>query len=475
MNHKPGQIRPQERLRDRILSAGAWTVVSYGVDLCLKLLVNLILTRLLFPEAFGAVAASSALIAGLVLISDFGVRAVVIQSPRGDQADFLRSAWVFQLWRSIAIWIVVICLCAFISIPAIRNLFPAESVFSDRLLPLITAALGFNVVFGGFESMTLALSVRHINYRTVVIFDVVAKVLSIPVMLIWAWLAPSVWALVAGTLAGGFFRAVLSHVMVPGPSMALKWQKDHFREIVRFGRWIMVSSFATFISQQCDVILLGIMLPSTALGLYSIAKLLLGTGEGLLDRLSTSLALPIFGEVLRKDPSTLRDRYYRFRLPVELAAGLLSGALFVAGDFIVNFLYDPRYAQAGYMLQILALGTLSYPFSIIASAFTATGETHIAAAASILKAVGLILSMTVGFYAYGPLGAIGGVALHRVVPAVVIMALAHRRDWIWIWHELRIIPAFVAGLLIGKGFVLLTLASGIENIHQLFHFSSEHY
>ena len=103
---------------------------------------------------------------------------------------------------------------------------PYEIYFQRRACFLIAhcrssrAALGFNVVFNGFESMTLALSVRHINYRTVVIFDVVAKVLSIPVMLIWAWLAPSVWALVAGTLAGGFFRAVLSHVMVPGPSMA---------------------------------------------------------------------------------------------------------------------------------------------------------------------------------------------------------------------------------------------------------------
>ena len=46
------------RLRNRILNAGAWTVGSYAVELVTRLLSNLIMTRLLFPEAFGLVAAS---------------------------------------------------------------------------------------------------------------------------------------------------------------------------------------------------------------------------------------------------------------------------------------------------------------------------------------------------------------------------------------------------------------------------------
>jgi O-antigen/teichoic acid export membrane protein len=458
------------RLRDRVLSSGAWTLGSYGLDLSIKLCSNLILTRLLFPEAFGAVAAATALMAGLVLISDFGVRAVVIQSPRGNDVGFLHSAWVFQLSRGIAVWIGLVCLCVLISVPSIRGLLPTGSVFANPTLPLITVTLGFGIVLGGAESMCIPLNVRHINYRPVVVFDLISKTLSLPIMLIWAWTAPSVWALVGGSLAGAAFRTVLSHVLVPGPRMNLKWEKDHFREIVRFGRWIAVSSFASFVSQQCDVILLGIFMPGSTLGLYSIAKLLTGTGEGLLDRLNASLALPILGEVIRKDPSNLRNRYYRFRLPIDLVAGLLSGGLFVAGAFIVSFLYDSRYQQAGLMLQILALGTVSYPFSIIANAFIATGDTHIFALTSIVKAASLIASMTIGYLAFGILGAIGGVALHRLIPSLVIILLAHQRNWIGIWHELRVIPAFVAGILIGQVLVLIASGLGIHNIHQLLYF-----
>jgi O-antigen/teichoic acid export membrane protein len=288
-------------------------------------------------------------------------------------------------------------------------------------------------------------------------------------MFIWAWIAPSVWALVGGGLAASLFALVLSHAVVPGPRMGLNWEKDHLQEIVRFGRWIAVSSFGTFISQQSDVILLGILMPSSFLGLYSIAKLLVSIGEGLLEQLNGSLALPILGEVIRKDPNNVRDRYYRYRLPIEISAGLLSGGLFATGIFVVNFLYDTRYAQAGFMLQILALGTVIYPILIIRDAFIATGNTHISAALSVLQATSLIVCVLIGFFAFGALGAIGGVALHRIIPSLVTVFLARQRNWIWISRELRIIPAFVIGILVGKGIVLIAHTFGLVNVHQFFH------
>jgi O-antigen/teichoic acid export membrane protein len=460
---------PQARLRDRALKAGSWTLAGYGVQLCFKLFSNLVLTRLLFPEAFGAVAVAAALISGLVLISDFGVRVVIVQSPRGDEVAFLRSAWMFQLWRGVLLWMILVGLCALIGTPAVRNLLPTASVFAYHSFPLMTACLGFTLVLDGAQSTCIPLNARRLNYRPIVIVDLAARMLSIPVMIIWAWIAPSVWALVGGTVVASLFQLVLSHAWVPGPLMGLNWEKDHLREIVRFGRWIAVSSFATFIYQQCDLILLGILMPGSVLGLYSIAKLLVGVGEGLLERLGSTLALPIFAEIIRKNPSNLLDRYYRFRLPMELMAALLGGGLLASGNFIVNFLYDPRYAQAGLMLQILAVGTVFYPLLLIRDAFNATGDTHVFAFLSILRAVSLVVCLVIGFVAFGAPGAIGGVALHRIIPSVIIVFLARQRNWIGIWQELRIIPVFILGLLLGKAIVLIATELGVENIHQFLH------
>ena len=442
---------------------------AHGVDLCVRLLSNVILTRLLFPEVFGTVAAAWALIAGLVLISDFGIRPVIIQSPRGDETAFLQSAWVFQLVRGFAIWAILLALCVLISIPAVQGLLPAGTAFAGPLFPLVMAASGFSVALSGAESAAIPLNARRLNFRPLVTVDFVSKVVSLPIIFIWAWLSPSVWALVGGGLVASILRVILSHTIVPGPRMALRWERAHFDEIVHFGKWIAVSSFATFVSQQSDIIVLGLLVPSSSLGIYSIAKVLVGAAEGLLDRINNSLALPVLGEVIRRDSRELRDRYYRFRLPIELGATLVSGFLFTTGIFIVNFLYDPRYAQAGPMLQILSVGLAIYPFLIIRSAFAATGETHIFAGISIRQAFSLLFFVAIGFLVCGPLGGVAGVATYRVVPAVATIVIARQRRWIGVWQELRILPVFVVGVLVGKAALFVAALLGVANVHQFWH------
>ena len=240
-------------------------------------------------------------------------------------------------------------------------------------------------------------------------------------MIGWAYVYSSVWSIVAGTLLGSLLRVVLSHVMMPGPRMRFAWGKEHVKEIVTFGKWINLSSIATFAGSQSDFIILGLLLPIPVLGMYYIAKMLSDSIESLLERLNGTMTLPILGEVIRNNPENLRNRYYRFRLPIELVAAGAAGFLFAASQLIVNVLYDQRYAEAGVMLQILSFGLLIYPFQLIRSAFTAIAKTHIPAwGLGSPSAVSLVICLSLGYYIYGPLGAIAGVAINRIVPSIAM-------------------------------------------------------
>ena len=46
--------------------------------------IDLVLTRLLFPEAFGLMAIVNTMLAGLAMFSDLGLSISVVQSRRGD-------------------------------------------------------------------------------------------------------------------------------------------------------------------------------------------------------------------------------------------------------------------------------------------------------------------------------------------------------------------------------------------------------
>jgi len=458
----------QPSLRLRTIRAGFWTLGQHGFEATTRFITNLILTRLLVPEAFGEVSAALAVITGLGLISDFGVQAVIIQNARGDQDDFLRSAWVFLMWRGLLLWAVLCVICLALTIPWVHDLLPSGSVFASDLFPRLTAVLGLSLVVGEARSTAVFVNARQLNLGPIVTIDITCRIVSIVVVFAWALWAPSAWAIVASIIAGEVVRTVLSHVIVPGPRMAFRWERHHFREIVRFGKWVWVSTLGAFVSTQSEVILLGILLSSPMFGVYVIAKLLVDSGELLLSRIESALSLPVLSEIIRKRPSELRDQYYRLRLPIELASACASGILFASGGFIVGFLYDQRYAGAGLMVQIMAIRLALYPCGIIQTAFVATGETRLGAGLSTFRAVSMIGCITGGFFLWGPLGTIAGLSGFRILSSGLVLFYANKRHWISAWRELRIVPAFVAGAVVAKVAVGVMAGIGLSNIANIF-------
>jgi hypothetical protein len=66
---------------------------------------NLILTRLLFPEAFGLMALVQVFLSGLQMFSDIGIQTSVIRSKRGEDPAFLDTAWTVQVLRGGLLWL----------------------------------------------------------------------------------------------------------------------------------------------------------------------------------------------------------------------------------------------------------------------------------------------------------------------------------------------------------------------------------
>ena len=67
------------------------TVVSFGGDNVLRLASNLILTRILFPEAFGLMALVQVVLASLSMLSDLGIFSAIVQNKRGDDLNTIGS------------------------------------------------------------------------------------------------------------------------------------------------------------------------------------------------------------------------------------------------------------------------------------------------------------------------------------------------------------------------------------------------
>src|SRR5580693_6285452 len=85
-----------------------WSLVQYGSGQLIRLGSNLILWRLLYPDAFGLMAIVNSFIVGLAMFSDIGIGQNVVRHERGDEPDFLNTIWTIQVLRGLALMVLAI-------------------------------------------------------------------------------------------------------------------------------------------------------------------------------------------------------------------------------------------------------------------------------------------------------------------------------------------------------------------------------
>ena len=83
--------------RYELASGALWNMGGFGAGQFLRLLSNIILTRLLVQEAFGIMALTMVMITSVAMLSDLGIRASVIQNPDAEDRDFLDTAWTINM------------------------------------------------------------------------------------------------------------------------------------------------------------------------------------------------------------------------------------------------------------------------------------------------------------------------------------------------------------------------------------------
>ena len=135
----------------RVLRGSAFVILGYGASQVIRLASNLILTRLLYPEAFGLMALVTVAIVGLGAFSDVGIGPAIAHSRRGDDPAFLHAAYTLQVTRGFALFLGACALA-----------WPVARFYGEPALALLVPAVGFSSVITGFNSVAVETAHRHL-------------------------------------------------------------------------------------------------------------------------------------------------------------------------------------------------------------------------------------------------------------------------------------------------------------------------
>lgn len=421
MQYAPSSLtRHADRLREllsrKTVRATVMVTSAMVFQKGVQFVSNLILTRLLFPGAFGIMALCWAILTGLTMFSDVGLRPAILNSPRGDEPGFMNTAWTIQ--------IVVGCL---ICLAAIITSLPLASIYHEPDLTGILITISTSMVILGFRPVTLLVAERNMQVHYELIVNTASQVLTLIATATLAYFYRSVYALAAGAVIGAVISTTLAWIIAPRHRHRLMLDPQSIAEVRKFTGWIFFATAFNFLGSQGSRLVQGLVLTVSQLGILSLAQTIANIPGEFASRLSSAVALPKIAQVNRDD--THRQTAVTRRLHEWYALFLVLAyvPLWAIAPLAVRFLYDSRYWDAGKLLQLLCSNAMATNLpAIYTSAFLAIGKVHISLKIQMTSAITMIAGIAAGYHLGGINGLIMGMTAGAFATYCVIAIEAIR-------------------------------------------------
>ena len=314
-----------------------WMGISQMCGMVLRLGSNLVLTRLLAPEAFGVLGTALAFMTTLEWLSDMGVQPALIRHSKGTSKEYLSTGWWITLYRGVALTSVAAA-CS----------WPAAHFYNEPQLLGILSVLALRPLLMGLRSPGVPVLRRELNYKSIFIDELSMTLGGTITSVCLAFIFPSAWAIVGGTIVGAMIGVAVSYYlcpMRPGPHNV-----EASREICGFGRQILVNTLVMALWLNLDRLLGLKLISATDLGLYTVAWNLAAVAEGIVSRacdVHFSMLSRIEGaDKQLESHQQIADKVSRWLMP-------LFAFIACAAPFVIWVLYDQRYHMAGVLLSIM--------------------------------------------------------------------------------------------------------------------------
>lgn len=384
-----------------IVSSVRWVAVSQASRVVSQLVSITVLARLLPSQDYGMMSMAMTVTNLAFLFRDLGTSAAII---RRRELTHRMKCTVYWLNVGIAIVIALILLAA---------AFPIAHAFGEKRLSGMIMVLAIIFPISSISLVQQALMERESKFRVLARIEVVSAFGGLGLAILLATNGAGIWSLVLQMV----FSAILMTVQL---LMAAEWRVSRifFRKeidsILGFGANLSLFRFVIYLEQNADSMVIGKLLGSAALGVYSMAfKVMLFPIQNLTWVVSRAL-LPALSR-RQGSPQALGALYLRSLGTICIVtAPLMAGVFFLREEFVA-IVFGPRWSAVPDVLKWLApVGFIQSITASTAVAFMALGKSRLML---ILEILGCILQ--VGAFIIGVKWQIEGVAASYFVANLI--------------------------------------------------------
>ncbi len=321
--------------------------ITYVFENGIRLVSSLILTRLLAPEAYAVIGLVTSLAFVITMITDVGFQAFMLRHERLSEQAFRDAMWTTRFLRSCILGILFFSLAA----PIGGWLEKPETVFALQIFSITFLIEGLTPI----SNITGLIDNRLRRYCMI---DISMSISGLLIGFLWAWFYPTIYSLVYASLISQFIRVVLFRIFLKDSFLVWVFDLKAIKDVLKFGRYIVASSVITVFIIQIDKLGLARVIETDRLGAYFLAANIAAIPRGLSGAIASKSLYPSYSRFAAKRDKHDSGEFYKSRMVLDKLFAIACLLGFFISTFLISFIYDSRYSEAGIFLSILLFGLI---------------------------------------------------------------------------------------------------------------------
>lgn len=363
-------------LRKAALSGIKWTTAGTIGNALFQLLQVSILTRFLPKEAFGLMAMALFVVQFSNIFVDMGMTSAILHRQNATRNEYSSFYWL-NIFVSLVLYVILL-----LGTPAVARFYNEPELY--KLMPI----LGTNLLLMASGRQHRTIMQKQFQFKAIAVIELISFFFGLVTAILLAINNFGVYSLVYSTLVASFVSNGLFLIQ----NLRYNTIQFHFRlkethPFLKIGGYTMGSSLFDFFSREIDVLIIGKMLGTESLGVYSLAKQIVTKIYSIVNPIVLNVLNPVLSSIQSEKEKV---KQYYLKIVYILASLNFPVYLFliVFSREILTVLYGSDYLTGYLVLSFLAItyatNTISNP---VGSLQIATGRTDIGIKWTILRVV----------------------------------------------------------------------------------------
>lgn len=330
---------------NKVLNATKWSSLTEIAAKLVTPISNMILARLLTPDAFGVVATATMIFSFADMFTDSGFQKYLVQHEFAndqDQEDSTTVAFWTNLGLSLLFWVIIAIfseqLAVIVGNPGLGNVI----VVACMSLPLTS-----------FSSIQMALFRRNFDFKTLFYVRMVSVVIPLVVTVPLAFITHSYWSIIIGTICGNLSNAIIL-------TWRSSWKPKPFYSIIKlkemfwFSVWSLIEAISIWLTNYIGVFIVGTYLSSYYLGLY---KTSMNTVNQIMNLITSATTTVLFSALSRKqnDRDGFQNTFFMFQRNVGLLIVPMGIGIYLYQNLITKILLGNQWMDAAGFIGLWGL------------------------------------------------------------------------------------------------------------------------